>query len=187
MVKPLLDRIIAFFLLILGFPILFLIGLLLYIDNKGHIFFIQERIGKNSTPFLLFKLRTMNETGSSWFGQVVRKSSLDELPQLFNILKGEMSLVGPRPLLPEYLNHYTSEENKRHDVLPGITGWAQVNGRNSLSWAQRFLYDLYYVEKISLSIDIKILILTFVQLFRWKQADFESLNQETFSEYANKR
>ena len=136
------------------------------------VLFVQERAGKDGRPFRLFKFRTMlegegpDEERLTKFGRVLRASSLDELPELWNVLKGEMSLVGPRPLPVRYLPRYSPEQNRRHEVLPGITGWAQVNGRNALDWETKFRYDVDYVDSRSLWLDAKILILTFVQVFR---------------------
>jgi len=136
------------------------------------VFFRQERSGKNGAPFTLIKFRTMREGDGpdaerlTGFGRFLRASSLDELPELLNVLRGEMSLVGPRPLLPRYLPRYSKTQARRHDVRPGLTGWAQVNGRNALSWADRFALDVWYVEHQSLFLDVKILWLTVWQVLR---------------------
>ena len=136
------------------------------------VFFRQERSGKNGAPFTLIKFRTMREGDGpdaerlTGFGRFLRASSLDELPELLNVLRGEMSLVGPRPLLPRYLPRYSKTQARRHDVRPGLTGWAQVNGRNALSWADRFALDVWYVEHQSLLLDVKILWLTVWQVLR---------------------
>lgn len=171
-VKRLIDIILSLGFLTLTLPIFILIFFILLFVNKGYPFFFQHRPGKNSKPFLLVKFRTMNhlknidgellsdEKRLSRFGRLLRKSSLDELPQLINVLKGEMSLIGPRPLLMEYLSLYTPDQLKRHEVKPGITGWAQVNGRNSISWDDKFILDLWYVNNISFSLDLRILILS---------------------------
>ncbi len=177
-IKRLLDVILA----LLGFFILsplFLITLLcLLIANQGKPFFFQIRPGKGSKLFKIIKFKTMNdkkdENGNllpdserlTWVGTIVRKLSLDEIPQLLNVLKGEMSLVGPRPLLVEYLPLYNEEQSKRHDVLPGITGWAQVNGRNALSWQEKFQFDVYYVSNLSFSLDMRILFRTIQKVFK---------------------
>ena len=136
------------------------------------VFFRQERSGTNGAPFTLIKFRTMREGDGpdaerlTGFGRFLRASSLDELPELLNVLRGEMSLVGPRPLLPRYLPRYSKTQARRHDVRPGLTGWAQVNGRNALSWADRFALDVWYVEHQSLLLDVKILWLTVWQVLR---------------------
>lgn len=193
LVKPLLDKIAALLLLLLCTPVGLFLTLFLTIVNKGRVLFYHSRIGKNERQFQLIKFRTMeksNENGEMEVtpsGRIIRKLSLDELPQLINVLKGEMSLVGPRPLLVEYLPYYTQEERIRHSVTPGITGWAQVNGRNKSGWEDRMKNDTYYVKHLSFFLDVRILFLTFVQLFKFNQADFVSQNQETFVAHAKKR
>ena len=158
-----LPAVIIFFLLISAFSLLF---------HGRPIFFIQNRIGKNNKEFLLYKFRTMrppsieefsvkyDKQRLTFWGKILRISSLDEVPQIYNILKGDMSIVGPRPLLPKYLPLYSKNQKKRHDVLPGVTGWAQVNGRNRLSWNEKFKMDVWYVENQTLWLDIKIILLT---------------------------
>lgn len=153
-------------------PILLMVTIGLFLANYGQPFFFQTRPGKNEKLFRIVKFKTMNDKKDDQgnllsdaerltpIGGFVRKTSLDELPQLFNVLKGDMSLVGPRPLLPQYLPLYNQQQKKRHDVRPGITGWAQVNGRNAISWTQKFEYDVWYVEHLSLLMDLKILFLT---------------------------
>ena len=170
--KPAIDFVIALFALLLLSPILLLIALLLTASNKGNPFFFQKRPGRNGKIFKILKFKTMTDQRDrngillpdyrrlTFIGKIVRKTSLDELPQLINVLKGDMSLVGPRPLLPEYLGLYSEEQQKRHDVKPGITGWAQVNGRNALSWEEKFAYDVEYVEKISPALDARIVVNT---------------------------
>ena len=170
-VKTILDKVFSFVLLILVLPILFLVCLLLKVFH-GKALFKQKRPGRKGQVFTIYKLKTMNdqvnERGEllpddqrlTRLGQFIRALSIDELPQLINILKGDMSFIGPRPLLQEYLELYTVEQNRRHDVLPGITGWAQVNGRNRISWEEKFELDLYYVDNWSLSLDFKITLLT---------------------------
>jgi lipopolysaccharide/colanic/teichoic acid biosynthesis glycosyltransferase len=170
--KPILDFAIALIALVVLSPLFILVGLLLAIANRGNPFFIQTRPGKNEKLFKIIKFKTMNDKKDSkgvllsdterltQIGKLVRKTSLDEIPQLINVLKGDMSLIGPRPLLPEYLPLYNSEQKKRHKVKPGITGWAQVNGRNAISWEQKFTYDVWYIENISFKTDIKIIFLT---------------------------
>lgn len=193
LVKPLLDKIAALLLLLLCTPVGLFLTFFLTIVNKGRVLFYHSRIGKHERQFQLIKFRTMeksNENGEMEVtpsGRIIRKLSLDELPQLINVLKGEMSLVGPRPLLVEYLPYYTQEERIRHSVTPGITGWAQVNGRNKSGWEDRMKNDTYYVKHLSLFLDVRILFLTFVQLFKFNQADFVSQNQETFITHAKKR
>lgn len=139
--------------------------------------FTQQRVGKNGKLFMLFKLKTMNDMKDdegrllpdakrlTRIGKWLRKMSIDELPQFYNILKGDMSLIGPRPLLPSYLPLYNDFQNRRHEVLPGITGWAQVKGRNSISWSKRFELDVYYVDHQSLVLDVKIIVLTIINVF----------------------
>lgn len=170
--KPLLDFFAALAALILLSPLLVIVGVMLFLSNKGTPFFLQERPGKNGKIFKIIKFKTMTDQRDrngillpdyrrlTFIGKIVRKTSLDELPQLINVLKGDMSLVGPRPLLPEYLELYNEEQQKRHDVKPGITGWAQVNGRNALSWEEKFAYDVEYVEKISPALDARIVVNT---------------------------
>jgi len=171
-IKPFLDFLAALIGLILLSPILVIVTLLLAIANKGKPFFFQTRPGENERLFSIIKFKTMNDKKDkkgnilpdaerlTAVGKFVRKTSLDEIPQLLNVLKGDMSLVGPRPLLPEYLPLYTLEQKRRHEVKPGITGWAQVNGRNALSWSDKFKRDVEYVEQQSFVLDCKILFLT---------------------------
>lgn len=159
-------------LLFLG-PILAIITIGLYFSNQGSPFFLQKRPGKNGAIFKIIKFKTMNdlkdEQGNllqdadrlTKIGSFIRKTSLDEIPQLVNVLKGDMSLIGPRPLLPEYLPLYDPKQKRRHDVKPGITGWAQVNGRNAISWKTKFEYDVWYVDNLSFTLDIKIILKTF--------------------------
>ncbi len=176
--KPLIDFLISFILLFILLPLIILIVILLFFANSGKVFFIQERPGKNEKIFRLIKFKTMNDKKDNKgnllpdkerltnIGKIIRKLSLDELLQFINVLKGDMSLIGPRPLLIEYLPLYSEEQKKRHNVKPGITGWAQVNGRNSLSWQERFQYDVWYVENISFLLDLKIFFLTIVKIFK---------------------
>lgn len=171
-IKRFLDIILSFIILALCSPILFVTFILLTVANKGEAFFIQKRPGKNEKIFKIFKFKSMNDKKGpdgkllsdreriTKVGQFVRKTSLDEIPQLFNVLKGDMSLIGPRPLLISYLPLYDEQQRKRHDVRPGITGWAQVNGRNTVSWPKRFALDVWYVEHISFILDMKILWMT---------------------------
>ena len=171
-----LKRPIDFFLALAGFillsPIFLIVTILLYFANQGKPFFFQARPGKREYLFKIIKFKTMNDKKDAQgnllpdadrltaIGSFVRKTSLDEVPQLLNVIKGDMSLVGPRPLLVEYLPFYNERQARRHDVKPGITGWAQVNGRNAISWEQKFEYDVWYVENISLKTDLKILWMT---------------------------
>jgi undecaprenyl phosphate N,N'-diacetylbacillosamine 1-phosphate transferase len=170
--KPILDFLVALLALIVALPLLLGIILLLYFFNKRSVFFVQPRPGKNGIIFKLIKFKTMTDERGvdgkllpdglrlTKIGKFVRSTSLDELPQLLNVLKGDMSLIGPRPLLVGYLELYTDFQKRRHDVKPGITGWAQVNGRNALSWEQKFEYDVWYVAHLSFWLDLKILGLT---------------------------
>lgn len=170
--KPLFDFSFSLLAICALSPVLLIVTVLLAIANKGKPFFIQKRPGKNEKIFHIVKFKTMtdsiNASGEllpdaerlTTIGKIVRKSSIDEIPQLFNVLMGEMSLVGPRPLLPEYLVVYENWQKKRHHVKPGITGWAQINGRNFLNWDKKFALDVWYVENVSLWLDIKILFLT---------------------------
>ena len=179
-IKPLCDFFIAFFLLIILSPIIMLTATLLFLNNNGKVFFFQQRPGLNSKPFKIVKFKTMrdafdqdgiplpDELRLTKVGGIVRSASLDELLQLINVLKGDMSLVGPRPLLMQYLSRYSQEQARRHEVKPGITGWAQVNGRNAISWEQKFKYDIEYVEKQSFALDIKILWMTFLNVIQRK-------------------
>lgn len=176
--KRILDFIVAFLVLILVSPIFLIVAFLLFIQNKGSIFFYQERPGFKEEPFNIIKFKTMtdetDEDGNllpdveriTALGQFVRRFSLDELPQLINVLKGDMSLIGPRPLLFKYIPLYSDRQRRRHEVRPGITGWAQVNGRNSISWAKKFELDVYYVENVSFLLDLKIFWLTLLKVIK---------------------
>ncbi len=178
--KPLFDTAAALLLLILLSPVIGLTIFILALANKGKVFFLQKRPGYNSKPFKIIKFKTMrdafDEKGNplpdeerlTKIGQFVRSTSLDELLQLINVLKGDMSLVGPRPLLMQYLERYNSEQVRRHKVKPGITGWAQVNGRNAISWEEKFRFDVEYFDKQSFILDIKILWMTFLNVIKRK-------------------
>ena len=178
--KPLGDSFAAFILLIILSPIILITATFLLFANKGKVFFFQQRPGLNSKPFKIVKFKTMRDAfdkdGNALpddvrltkVGSVVRSASLDELLQLINVLKGDMSLVGPRPLLMQYLTRYSPEQAKRHNVKPGITGWAQVNGRNAISWEHKFKFDVEYVTKQSFALDIKILWMTFLNVIQRK-------------------
>ena len=195
-IKHSLDRILAIFFLIGTSPLLAIIAFLLWIQNTGSPLFSQTRPGKHGKLFTIYKLKTMRDTRDikgkllpdfkriTPLGNVIRKLSLDELPQLWNVVRGEMSFVGPRPLLPEYLSLYSTEQSKRHLVKPGITGLAQVNGRNALSWKDKFALDVYYVEKQGFLLDIKILLLTFYKVFNSK--DVNSGSQTTMEPFNGK-
>ncbi len=171
-IKPFFDLLFAAIGLIVALPILIIVTLLLTIANQGKPFFTQKRPGKRGEIFTIIKFKTMNDKKDdngmllpdadrlTTVGRFVRKTSLDEVPQLFNVLLGDMSFVGPRPLLTHYLHLYNDFQNRRHEVKPGITGWAQVNGRNAISWDKKFEYDVWYVDHISFILDIKILIKT---------------------------
>lgn len=170
--KHLIDFTAALVGLIIISPILLTLIIILSISNNGKPFFYQLRTGKHGKLFTIIKLKTMNDKTDdngkllpalervTKTGNFCRKYSLDEIPQLLNIIKGDMSLIGPRPLLPQYLEHYNAEQNRRHEVMPGITGWAQVNGRNAISWEQKFKYDVYYVDHQSFILDFKIFLKT---------------------------
>jgi lipopolysaccharide/colanic/teichoic acid biosynthesis glycosyltransferase len=176
--KPLFDRTLAALLLFVAAPVMAGVALAIYVSMGRPILFRQERPGKNGKIFTIYKFRTMtderdakgellpDEVRLKSVGRAIRAASLDELPQLFNVLKGEMSFVGPRPLLTEYLPLYDARQRRRHEVLPGITGWAQVNGRNAISWQQKFEYDVWYVEHQSFALDMKILWLTFLKVLK---------------------
>ena len=182
---------------LLGFiiiaPIFVLITVCLFVANSGKPFFFQSRPGKNARIFNVVKFKTMNDKKDNEghllpdterltpMGQLVRKTSLDEIPQLINVLKGDMSLVGPRPLLIEYLPLYNQEQARRHEVRPGITGWAQVNGRNAINWQQKFEYDVWYVEHVSFLLDMKILWMTVIKVLKSEGINAsESVTMEKF-------
>lgn len=176
--KNILDRILALAGLLIASPIFFLVWLALTLANGGEPFFFQSRPGKGGRIFRIVKFRTMNNRRDANgellpdaerltpVGSFVRKTSLDEIPQLINVLKGDMSLIGPRPLLVEYLPLYSREQARRHDVRPGITGWAQVNGRNAIDWETKFRLDVWYVDHLSFLLDLKIIWLTALKVFR---------------------
>lgn len=178
--KRILDFIAALILLLIFSPVIIICFILLLVFNKGDALFFQIRPGYQSKPFTIIKFKTMHdgrdingnllpdEVRLTSVGKVVRSLSIDELLQLINVLRGDMSLVGPRPLLTQYLTRYTPEQTRRHNVRPGITGWAQVNGRNALSWEDKFKLDLEYVEKISFALDIKILWMTLLNVVQRK-------------------
>lgn len=182
MYKYFFKRLIDLTLALIGFtvfaPVSLTLTLILFVSNRGKVFFTQQRPGKNGKLFYVVKFRTMNDRCDSngkplpdhqrltIVGRFVRTTSLDEIPQLINVIKGEMSLVGPRPLLVKYLPLYNKTQSRRHEVRPGITGWAQINGRNAISWEQKFEYDVWYVDHISFWLDIKILWHTIIKVFK---------------------
>jgi undecaprenyl phosphate N,N'-diacetylbacillosamine 1-phosphate transferase len=176
--KPFFDRLVSLILLIVLFPVIIIVGGILYFSNDGKIWFVQKRPGYQAKLFHVAKFKTMNdlkdadgnlltdEKRLTFMGKLIRRTSIDELPQLFNVLTGSMSIVGPRPLLPEYLTLYNDFQKRRHEVKPGITGWAQVNGRNNTTWNDRFEKDIWYVDNQSFKIDLKIIFLTIIKVFR---------------------
>jgi len=175
--KRLIDIVIGFLALLFLSPLLIIVGVLLFIINNGNPFFFQKRPGKKGIVFSIIKFKTMNDkkdnTGNllpdaermTKVGSLIRKTSLDEIPQLVNVIKGDMSLIGPRPLLVQYSELYNDFQKRRHEVRPGITGWAQVNGRNAISWQQKFEYDVWYVDHCSFYIDVKIIFKTIKKVF----------------------
>jgi lipopolysaccharide/colanic/teichoic acid biosynthesis glycosyltransferase len=176
--KRLLDLWVGLIAFIMLLPVILLVALLLFVVNRGNPLFFQRRPGKQCKTFLLVKFRTMNdrtdaaghllpdEARLTRFGRFIRKTSLDELPQLINVIKGDMSLIGPRPLLVDYLSRYNATQLRRHEVRPGITGWAQVNGRNAISWERKFELDVWYVDHLSVRTDCTILWLTIIKVFK---------------------
>ncbi|PTR01592.1 lipopolysaccharide/colanic/teichoic acid biosynthesis glycosyltransferase [Mucilaginibacter yixingensis] len=181
MYKKIFKRFIDIILSLIGIlilsPVIVSVAVFLFIANKGKVFFIQARPGLNSRIFKIIKFKTMNDNRNkngellsdderlTTVGKIVRKLSLDEILQLINVLKGDMSLIGPRPLLPSYLPLYNEEQSRRHDVKPGITGWAQINGRNAISWSEKFKLDVWYVENLSFWLDVKIFFFTIKKVF----------------------
>ncbi|TDP00901.1 sugar transferase [Flavobacterium sp. 245] len=182
-----LDFIISIVCICLLMPIFIIVFVGLYLANDGKPFFFQSRPGLNEKVFKIIKFKTMNdkkdEAGNllpdaerlTKIGSYVRKTSLDEIPQLFNVLRGEMSLIGPRPLLPEYLPLYNDFQKQRHNIRPGITGWAQVNGRNTISWEEKFKFDVYYANNISFLLDLKIVFLTVEKVFKSEGINAENV------------
>ncbi len=183
--KPLLDFILSLLGLIISSPLFLIVIIALLFANKGKVFFLQNRPGKNGKIFKIIKFRTMNNKRDAHgnllpdverltkIGKLVRKTSLDEIPQLINVLLGNMSLIGPRPLLPEYLPLYNDFQKKRHHIKPGITGWAQINGRNAVEWEKKFKFDVWYVEKVSFLLDLQIMFLTLKKVLK-----LEGVNRE---------
>ncbi|MFM2315973.1 MAG: hypothetical protein RLZZ155_305 [Bacteroidota bacterium] len=178
--KRIIDIILSLAIIILLSPLTLVVFVLLFFSNSGSVFFKQERPGLNGRIFILRKFKTMNERRDiagkllpdakrlTRTGKFIRSTSLDELPQLFNVLAGHMSLVGPRPLLVKYLPLYSTQQNRRHEVRPGITGWAQVNGRNAISWQKKFELDVWYVDNQSFALDVKVLMLTLQKVVQRK-------------------
>ncbi len=178
LIKPIFDFLSALIGLVLLSPIFLLVVILLFFANDGKPFFFQRRPGKNSKIFTIVKFKTMNDKKDidgnllsdadrlTAVGAFVRRTSLDEIPQLINVLKGDMSIIGPRPLLTTYMHLYNDFQNQRHNVKPGITGWAQVNGRNAISWDKKFEYDVWYVNHISFILDLKILFKTILKVLK---------------------
>ena len=184
-IKRVIDSILVFVVLAVIWPIVLLITVWLHFANKGAgAFFFQERPGKDGKIFKVIKFKSMtderdadgnllpNELRITPIGAFIRKTSIDELPQLFNVLKGDMALIGPRPLLVDYLPLYSREQARRHDVRPGITGWAQVNGRNAISWTKKFELDVWYVDHLSFLLDVRIICMTIMKVL--KRADINS-------------
>lgn len=177
-------------------PIFIIVVMFLAFANRGQVFFVQDRPGKGENIFKIIKFKTMNDRKDkngnllpdkdrlTKIGSFVRKTSLDEIPQLLNVIKGDMSLIGPRPLLVEYLPLYNSEQKRRHEVRPGITGWAQVNGRNLISWDDKFKFDVWYVDNISLKTDLKILFMTISKVV--KSEGINSSNSTTMEKFEKK-
>ena len=197
MFKSIFDKTLALFLIILFSPIYIVVSLLIFFKMGSPILFRQKRPGYKEKIFGIYKFRTMTNEKDEFgnllpddkrlvgIGKFIRSTSLDELPQLFNVLKGEMSFVGPRPLLEEYLPLYNEKQKRRHDVKPGITGWAQVNGRNAISWDQKFDYDVWYVDNQSFWLDIKILWLTFLKVV--KRSDISSSTSSTMEKFTGSK
>lgn len=193
-VKKPLDISLALILIIAVLPVLTIVYIVLSVNNRGKVFFVQSRPGKGGKVFNIVKFKTMNDRKDdngdllpdferlTVIGKFIRKTSIDELPQLINVVRGELSLVGPRPLLVDYLPLYNSFQMRRHEVTPGITGWAQVNGRNAISWEDKFILDVWYVDNISFALDIKILWMTIIKtLKRTDIYNAEGVTMEKFS------
>lgn len=193
-VKPSYDFIFSSIVFIILLPVFLVIVFILLIANKGNPFFVQPRPGLHGKIFRIIKFKTMNDKRDmnrnllpdakrmTKVGTFIRKTSLDEIPQLLNVIKGDMSLIGPRPLLVEYLSLYDNFQKRRHDVKPGITGWAQVNGRNTISWEQKFEYDVWYINNLSFALDIKIFFLTLKKVF--KTEGISSATSQTMEKFS---
>ena len=187
--KRIIDLILSYLGFVLLSPIFIIVALIILINNKGNLFFLQKRPGKNEKIFSIIKFKTMNDKKDKYgkllpdklrltkIGKFIRTTSLDEIPQLINVIKGDMSIVGPRPLLIEYLPLYSDFQKQRHNVKPGITGYAQVNGRNALKWKKKFELDIYYVKKISFTLDCEIVFKTIVKVFL--RSDINKANATT--------
>ena len=187
LIKSLIDRFMAVIAIILLLPLILLVAIAVAINLGNPVIFSQDRPGKNNRIFKFYKFRTMTNARDQYgqllpdrdrlttFGKWLRQTSLDELPQLWNVLKGDMSLIGPRPLIVRYLNRYSPQQARRHEVLPGITGLAQINGRNKISWEEKFQLDIWYIDHWSLWLDLKILLLTVVKVIKK-----EGINQEGY-------
>lgn len=193
-IKRILDFVIVLIVLLLIWPFLLVITILLLVFNEGAgAFFLQERPGYKGKPFKIIKFKTMNEKKSpdgnllpdvkriTKFGSFVRKTSIDELPQLFNVLKGDMAIIGPRPLLMQYLPLYSAEQSRRHDVRPGITGWAQCHGRNNLSWTKKFELDVWYVDHISFKVDCEIVWTTAIKILKRADIDNDQVENKKYT------
>ena len=187
-IKPGFDFCFAFLIICITLPLFFILGFLLFLQNSGTPLFSQVRPGLKEKPFTIYKLKTMQDTRDDQgvllpdnqritpLGKIIRKLSLDELPQFWNVLNGDMSFVGPRPLLPEYLPLYNKKQKNRHNLKPGITGLAQVKGRNTISWQLKFEYDLWYIENQSFILDLKILLFTVGKIFKTQEVNASGLN-----------
>ena len=176
--KRAIDLLVSLILLTLALPLLVIAAIVLFFANNGKVFFTQERPGRKNRLFRVIKFKTMNDKKDANgkllpdkerltpAGKFIRTTSIDELPQMINVLKGDMSLIGPRPLLSRYLPLYNEQQKRRHEVRPGITGWAQVNGRNAISWQKKFEYDIWYVDNLGFLLDVKIVWLTIIKIFK---------------------
>lgn len=193
-IKRIIDFVIVFCVLLVIWPFLLVIIVLLLVFNEGaDAFFTQERPGYKGKIFKIIKFKTMNERRGAdgnllpdvqritKFGRIVRKLSLDELPQLFNVLKGDMAIIGPRPLLTQYLSLYSKEQLRRHDVRPGITGWAQCNGRNNISWTKKFELDVWYVDHLSFKLDCRIVLITIMKVLKRADIDNETISEKHYT------
>ena len=193
-IKRIIDFVIVFCVLLVIWPFLLVIIVLLLVFNEGAgAFFTQERPGYKGKIFKIIKFKTMNERRGAdgnllpdvqritKFGRIVRKLSLDELPQLFNVLKGDMAIIGPRPLLTHYLSLYSKEQLRRHDVRPGITGWAQCNGRNNISWTKKFELDVWYVDHLSFKLDCRIVLITIMKVLKRADIDNETISEKHYT------
>ncbi|RZT96783.1 lipopolysaccharide/colanic/teichoic acid biosynthesis glycosyltransferase [Ancylomarina subtilis] len=192
-IKPVLDFILALFLLILFSPLLLFVYIMLALRGDGNPIFYQERSGLHEKPFRIIKFKTMTDEKDADgnllpdadrltpLGRIIRKTSIDELPQLINVLKGDISVIGPRPLVMRYLPRYNKEQARRHDLKPGITGWAQVNGRDAISWDEKFRLDIYYVDHVSFGLDLKILFKTIIHVLLGK--DESPANSDIMEEW----